>query len=68
MLFRSGMSEAESVRFELYEGDRVLVDERMQGWARVTTVSGERGWTREEGLLLVGPPYMPGPALAEPHS
>jgi len=54
-----GMSENEAVRFELYEGDRVAVDRREAGWARVETAGGERGWTREDHLLFVGPPYEP---------
>lgn len=54
---RYGMSDSETVRFELYEGDRVAVDRRDNGWARVETGSGERGWTREENLVFVGPPY-----------
>ncbi len=54
---RYGMSDSETVRFELYEGDRVVIDRRDQGWARVETSSGERGWTRDEYLVFVGPPY-----------
>ncbi|HEO70776.1 MAG TPA: SH3 domain-containing protein [Candidatus Hydrogenedentes bacterium] len=52
-----GTSEEETVRFELYEGDRVLVDRRQGGWARVSTADGERGWAKECNLVLVGPPY-----------
>lgn len=52
-----GMSEDETVRFELYEGDRVLVDRREKDWARVVTSDGERGWTRSHFLTFVGPPY-----------
>lgn len=47
----------ETVRFELYEGDRVLVDERRDGWARVVTAHGERGWAQAGNLTFVGPPY-----------
>ena len=54
---RYGVGDTETVRFELYEGDRVAVDRRDNGWARVETGSGERGWTREENLVFVGPPY-----------
>ena len=54
---RYGVSDTETVRFELYEGDRVAVDRRNNGWARVETAGGERGWTREEYLVFVGPPY-----------
>lgn len=54
---RYGTSDTDTVRFELYPGDRVTVDQRVNGWARVATASGERGWTREENLVFVGPPY-----------
>jgi hypothetical protein len=52
-----GTNENETVRFELYAGDRVTVDKRMDGWARVTTVDGERGWAQDRDLVFVGPPY-----------
>ncbi len=52
-----GTSDQETVRYELYMGDRVLVDRREAGWARVTTADGERGWSRAESLAFVGPPY-----------
>ena len=52
---RFGRSDAETVRFELFEGDRVTVDRRLNGWARVTTVSGDRGWVRESQLVYAGP-------------
>jgi hypothetical protein len=52
-----GNSENEAVRFELFVGDRVQVDAREDGWARVTTVSGERGWARMKDLLIVGEPH-----------
>ncbi len=54
---RFGKSDAEKVRFELYAGDRVSVDQRDAQWSRVSTVSGERGWARNDQLILVGPPY-----------
>ena len=54
---RYGKSKNDVVRFELYTGDRVRVDRREQGWARVATVDGERGWVRETQLVFVGPPY-----------
>jgi len=52
-----GTSDEETVRFYLYAGDRVVVDRREQGWARVRTADGERGWVRDEVLAFVGPPY-----------
>lgn len=59
-----GTNEAETVRFELYAGDRVLVDRRERGWLRVTTVDGERGWAKEAQFTLVGPPYLRPPDAA----
>jgi HEPN domain-containing protein len=52
-----GTNESDVVRFELHPGDRVTVDQRKDGWARVKTASGEHGWTPESNLVLVGPPY-----------
>ncbi len=54
---RYGVSDTETVHFELYEGDRVVVDRRDNGWARVETAGGDRGWARDEYLVFVGPPY-----------
>ena len=54
-----GTDESDTVRFELYDGDRVAVDQRRGGWARVTTSDGQRGWTRATNLIFVGPPYTP---------
>ena len=59
-----GQNDTDTVRFELFAGDRVRVDRREAGWARVTTVSGERGWTRQENLLFVGPPYETPPEFS----
>jgi hypothetical protein len=46
-----------TLRFELYEGDRVVIDGQKDGWVRVTTAGGERGWTHRDNLAFVGPPY-----------
>ena len=54
---RYGHRAAETVRFELYEGDRVRVDGRRGEWVRIETHDGERGWTEAAGLYFVGPPY-----------
>lgn len=56
--------DEQTVRFELYEGDRVLVDQREGGWVRIVTSEKERGWAREELLTLVGPPFE-SPSLHE---
>ena len=52
-----GTDENETVRFDLSEGDRATVDNRMNGWSRVSTADGERGWARDKDLVFVGPPY-----------
>jgi tetratricopeptide (TPR) repeat protein len=62
---RYGASDDEAVRFELYEGDRVTMERRENGWARVATSQGDRGWARETALVLIGPPYHQAPAQPE---
>ncbi|MFP6596575.1 MAG: tetratricopeptide repeat protein [Candidatus Hydrogenedentota bacterium] len=54
---RYGMEPSDTVRFELFEGDRVHIDERIGDWIRVVTADGERGWAREEYFIAVWPPY-----------
>lgn len=56
---RYGTNETETVRFELYEGDRVLAEEVTEGWVRVATTDGDRGWAQREQFTFVGPPYWP---------
>jgi hypothetical protein len=56
---RYGRRAEETVRFQLFEGDRVRVDDRREGWVRVETFDGERGWTEANNLYFVGPPYEP---------
>ncbi len=56
---RYGMSDDDTVRFDLRVGDRVVVEKRQNGWTRVVTSDGERGWTHDECLTFVGPPYEP---------
>jgi tetratricopeptide (TPR) repeat protein len=58
-----GTRESETVHIELYEGDRVVVDMRDDGWAQVRTSDDKRGWTREQYLTFVGPPYEPAAQL-----
>lgn len=53
-----GTNEAETVHFELYEGDRVIVDKRMNGWTRVITADGERGWVKDSLLVTVARPWV----------
>ncbi len=54
---RFSPDDGAALRFELQEGDRVAVDLRRDGWSRVTTAAGGRGWTRDNRLFFVGPPY-----------
>ncbi|MCL4694456.1 MAG: tetratricopeptide repeat protein [Candidatus Hydrogenedentes bacterium] len=54
---RYGIGPDETLRFELFAGDRVVVERRADGWIRVATAGGERGWVEEDELTLVGPPY-----------
>lgn len=58
---RYGMSDTDTIRFHLAEGDRVAVEESRDGWARVRSVDGVRGWIREDQVCFVGPPYTPAP-------
>ncbi len=54
---RYGTDESETVHFELYNGDRVRVDQRTGDWARVATSDGRRGWAHVHDLVFVGPPF-----------
>ncbi len=47
------MSELDSPRFLLYEGDRVLIDRLEGDWMRVHVHGGERGWARRDNLAVV---------------
>lgn len=59
---RTGPNPADTLRFTLNAGDRVLVEAENSGWLRVATVDGERGWADARGFVRVGPPYVPPPA------
>ncbi len=50
---RYGASEQDPVRFILYEGDRVKVDQVRDRWIRVETTDGERGWADSSGFTMV---------------
>lgn len=51
-----GPKSSDTVHFELFEGDRVAIDEHREEWVRVTASDGSRGWTQREYLLMVWPP------------
>jgi hypothetical protein len=53
---RYGNKPSDTIRFELFEGDRVFVDEQKDVWVRVVTADGERGWARQEFFITVWPP------------
>lgn len=64
---RVATAESAQSRFTLNEGDRVLVERREAGWARIRTSDGGRGWIPDTALAFVGPPYeRPTPALVLP--
>lgn len=52
-----GTDEDDKVRFELFVGDHVRIEAEEGEWVRVDTISRERGWTRSENLVRIGPPY-----------
>lgn len=54
---RYGTHNSETIRFELYEGDRVSVDGREGSWVRVRAADGERGWVKSDSLIFVGAPF-----------
>lgn len=54
---RTGANPADTVRFTLMPGDRVRVETESNGWLRVATVDGERGWAQASDFVLVGPPF-----------
>ena len=57
---RYGTKPSDTVRFELFEGDRVHIDGRSEDWVRVVTAAGQRGWSRAEYFIVVWPPYRGG--------
>lgn len=63
---RTGASEADTLRFTLKTGDRVRVETESDGWLRVATVDGERGWAPADAFLRVGPPYATFPQESSP--
>jgi hypothetical protein len=56
---RFGHSDADTVHFELFTGDRVLVDSEVDNWYRIETAGGERGWTRKEYFIPITPRRTP---------
>ena len=52
---RIGTKETDPVRFELFSGDRVQIDGRMDTQVRIMTAQGDRGWLDEKYLIPVWP-------------
>ncbi len=65
---RYGPGDAETLRFNLYEGDRAIIEEQKDDWVRVATANGDRGWARRKDFLLVGPPYETRTKQETPHN
>lgn len=63
---RTGANPADTVRYTLAPGDRVRVETESNGWLRVATVEGERGWAPRDAFVLVGPPYAAPPQTPSP--
>jgi len=61
-----GIGEQETVRFNLHEGDRVIIDRNDGEWARVAVADGDRGWAKLDHLVPVGPPYLSATAQNRP--
>ncbi|MDZ4860083.1 MAG: tetratricopeptide repeat protein [Candidatus Hydrogenedentes bacterium] len=55
---RFSIGESQTVNFELMRGDRLIIDQRANGWVQVRSADGQRGWTQERALAVVGPPYQ----------
>ena len=53
---RIGTKETDSLRFELFSGDRVHIDAHNGEQVLVQTANGDRGWTNAEFLIPVWPP------------
>lgn len=62
---RYGIGDVSEVRFELYEGDRVTVDQQEDEWISIESVEGGRGWAPQDAFTLVGPPYETASATPE---
>jgi len=52
---RFGHTNTDTIHFELFTGDRVLIDDEIDGWYRVETATGDRGWARKEYLIPINP-------------
>jgi tetratricopeptide (TPR) repeat protein len=51
-----GTKETDTIRFELYSGDRVHIDAYRGEQVRITTATGNRGWVDQKYLVTVWPP------------
>lgn len=50
---RYGPSDQDAARFDLLQGDRVLVQETRGDWCRIRTAEGDEGWVRAADILQV---------------
>jgi len=50
---RSGPSPSEEVSFSVYEGKRVTILDRTNGWLRVRLSNGYNGWIREGSVGII---------------
>lgn len=50
-------SDNSPTRFELYEGDRVLVEREEGEWTLIKVVNNERGWIKNSDIFIWTPPY-----------
>lgn len=62
---RYGPHPRDAIRMALAPGVRVLVDRQAEGWARVETADGHRGWVEVDRIALLGPPYDSGALTRE---
>jgi hypothetical protein len=56
---RFGNTESDTLHFELFTGDRVLIDSEVDNWYRIETAGGKRGWARKEYFIPISPRRTP---------
>ncbi len=50
-------SENSPSRFQLYEGDRVRVEQEEDNWTLISTVDNEKGWIKSDKIFIWKYPY-----------